>query len=328
MGLVLGAALVERGCRVRLWGPFEKEIAPLRATRRSPRLSVEDFSLPDEVMVTADDREIFADLKENDLILNAIPAQFIRSVWSRLRETYPGSPVVCVSKGIENETNLCPSQIMADALDLEEDQFPAIALCGPTVAAELAERRPAAMVAAAYDESLTHAVQDAFAVPWLRIYRHDDLRGVELAGAVKNVIAIAAGIVDGLGVGDNAKSALLARGLAEIARLGVAMGAKVETFFGIAGVGDLATTCFSPHGRNRTCGERLGKGESLETILESMVSVVEGVPTTKSVVALAEQHEVDMPITRQVHAILFAGKLPGDAISELMSRKLKAEHIG
>ena len=202
------------------------------------------------------------------------------------------------------------------------------ALSGPTIAAELAVRKPAAMVAASADDALARLAQDLFSVDWLRIYRHDDVIGVELAGAAKNVIALAAGIVDGLRAGDNAKSALLARGLAEIARLGTAMGARRDTFFGIAGVGDLATTCFSPSGRNRTCGDRLGAGESLEQILETTVSVVEGVPTTKAVMAMARSHGVEMPITAAVHAILFEGLAPADAIRSLMGREAKAEEIG
>ena len=184
------------------------------------------------------------------------------------------------------------------------------------------------MVAASHEPALSQAVQDLFRVPWLRIYRHDDPLGVELAGATKNVIALAAGMVDGLEAGDNAKSALLARGLAEIARLGTALGAKVDTFFGIAGVGDLATTCFSPSGRNRTCGERLGRGETLEQILESTVSVVEGVPTTRSVMQMAKEWDVSMPITKAVYGILFEGLKPREAITELMGRELKAEKIG
>jgi glycerol-3-phosphate dehydrogenase (NAD(P)+) len=151
---------------------------------------------------------------------------------------------------------------------------------------------------------------------------------VEIAGAAKNVIALAAGMIDGLGVGYNAKSALLARGLAEIARLGAAMGARVDTFFGVAGVGDLATTCFCPQGRNRSCGERLGRGEPLQDVLGSTASVVEGVPTTRSVVELAAAHGVEMPITAAVHDILFAGLEPRDAISALMQRELKKELIG
>src|SRR5262252_7864469 len=162
----------------------------------------------------------------------------------------------------------------------------------------------------------------------MEIYTNPDVLGVELAGAVKNIIAIAAGIIDGLQAGNNAKSALLARGLAEIARLGLAMGASHDTFFGIAGVGDLATTCFSPEGRNRSCGEALGRGRKLDEYLLSTQFVVEGVETTKAVLALAEKYGVDMPITTSVHAVLFEGVDPIEAIGHLMSREQKAEKVG
>jgi glycerol-3-phosphate dehydrogenase (NAD(P)+) len=171
-------------------------------------------------------------------------------------------------------------------------------------------------------------VQDLFTTRYLRVYTSPDLRGVELAGAMKNVIAIAAGMLDGLRAGNNAKSALLARGLAEITRLGVAMGASAETFFGIAGVGDLATSCFSPEGRNRTCGEALGRGVTLAEHLRRTRSVVEGVATTRSVMDLARQYRVEMPITASVHGVLFEGVDPIDALTQLLSRHPKAERVG
>lgn len=326
MGLVMADAFIERGLPVRLWGPFPEDLESLATTRRSKRLP--DFVLPDAVEVTADDAVC---LNGADLIVNAIPTQFIRPVWRRLAPHAPqGTPIISVSKGIEEKTLLRPTQVMTEVLG-DGPQSPARSMCvlsGPTIAAELAERRPATMVAASADPALAGLVQELLLVRWIRVYRHDDVVGVELAGATKNVIALAAGMVDGLGIGYNAKSALLARGLAEIARLGLAFGAKVDTFFGIAGVGDLATTCFCPHGRNRTCGERLGRGESLDSILSSMVSVVEGVPTTRAVVALAASHDVEMPITAAVHSILFEGLAASDAIWSLMGREPKAEKIG
>ena len=327
MGLVLADALAERGISVRLWGPFPDDIDELASTRQSPK-RLGDFMLSHVVEVTSRDAWI-AD--GADYLINAIPTQFIRRVWERLRPHVPARiPVICVSKGLEVETLMRPTQVIADVLGEGADGSlrPTCSLSGPTVAAELAKRKPATMVAASHEPALSQAVQDLFRVPWLRIYRHDDPLGVELAGATKNVIALAAGMVDGLEAGDNAKSALLARGLAEIARLGTALGAKVDTFFGIAGVGDLATTCFSPSGRNRTCGERLGRGETLEQILESTVSVVEGVPTTRSVMQMAKEWDVSMPITKAVYGILFEGLKPREAITELMGRELKAEKIG
>ncbi len=321
MALVMADALTHRGVAATIWCPFANQVPALQNTRQSPRLK--GFHLPDAVGIMSDEASLFEDVT---IVINAIPTQFIRPVWKRLApHLHSPIPIVSVSKGIENATLLRPSQIIANVVTTD---VPLCALSGPTIAAELARRLPAALVSASNDRALAERVQDLFNVPWMRIYANDDLLGVELAGATKNIIALAAGMVDGLDAGDNLKSALLARGLAEIARLGGAMGAALDTFFGIAGVGDLATTCFSPEGRNRSCGEQLGRGVGLDEILAGSSSVVEGVPTTKSVVELADRHNVDMPITRAVHAILFDQFPPKEAIGQLMSREMKVERIG
>jgi len=312
MGLVMADALTARGIDVRLWGPFPSHIDDLAERRKSARLP--EFTLSDAVRVTPNAEEAFAGV---DVALNAIPTQFIRNVWGGLSS-------VCVAKGIEIGTNLLPTQIIEQVIG---DGHATCVLSGPTIATELVRRQPAAMVASSTDEAVAKQVQDLFDVPWLRIYTHGDPFGVELAGALKNVIAIAAGICDGMELGDNAKSAMLSRGLAEISRLGVSLGAQLETFFGIAGVGDLATTCFSPHGRNRTCGERLGKGEDLQTITETMGSVVEGVATAKAVHALAKEQAVEMPIANAMYNVLYEGLSMKDAILSLMSRDLRAEQL-
>lgn len=326
MGLVMADALAAGGAEVRLWGPFAQPIDELARTRRSPQ-RLPDFVLAHDVAVTAD---LAAALDGAEIVVNAIPTQFIAGVWEKAAPRLAdGARVLCISKGFEVQTLRTPTEIITDvAVAAGRDAPACCALSGPTIAAELARHLPATMVAASPDDDLAGRAQVLLHVPWLRVYRHDDLLGVEVAGATKNVIALAAGMVDGLDVGYNAKSALLARGLAEIARLGVAMGAKLDTFFGVAGVGDLATTCFCPHGRNRTCGERLGAGEPLDAILASMVSVVEGVPTTKAVAALARRHAVEMPITDAVHRILFEGLSPRDAIRDLMEREAKVERVG
>jgi glycerol-3-phosphate dehydrogenase (NAD(P)+) len=320
MGLVLADALVARGEKVRLWGPFPEEVAQLAKTRISPRLS--GFQLSGDVEVCVDAK---AALSGVDVAINAIPTQYVRNVWSNLSDHLPtGTPIASVAKGIEIGSLQRPTQVIQEVVGTTSK---VCVLSGPTIATEIANHQPAAMVASSTDASVATLIQDIFNVPWLRIYTHDDPLGVELAGATKNVIAIAAGICDGIEIGDNAKSAMLARGLAEISRLGVAMGASIETFFGISGVGDLATTCFSPHGRNRTCGERLGRGETLETIQETMGSVVEGVPTTKAVRELAAEYSVEMPISEAVYQILYEGFPMRSAIDGLMSRDLKAEKI-
>ena len=314
MGLVLADALRSRGLPVTIWGPFEGVVEVLARTRENPG-RLPGFRLDEAVRVTSDAGEAMA---EATIAINAIPSQFIRPVWSQLVASVPdGCPIVSVAKGIENDTLLRPSEVLAEVVT---SAGACCALSGPTIAAELATHQPAVLVAASEDAWFVERVQQCFDVPWLRIYGGSDLIGVELAGACKNVIALAAGMCDGLSLGDNAKSAVLARGLAEITRLGVAMGAQVETFYGVAGVGDLATTCFSPHGRNRTCGEALGKGATLAEYQKQTHSVVEGVATAKSVVLLARQHAVEMPIVEAVHAVLFDGLSPADGVSKLMQR--------
>lgn len=324
MGLVMADAFQKGGAEVRVWGPFPEDLTSLASTRSSSRL--EGFTLDPAIVVEPDAKAAVAGAS---LLVNAIPTQFIRTVWARLGEGTQGTPVVSVAKGIENETLLRPTEIIAKTIEsLGVKAGPQAALSGPTIANELIHHLPAAMVAASLDLELSQRVQAWLRVPWLRIYTHDDLVGVELAGATKNVIALAAGMVDGLGAGDNAKSAVLARGLSEITALGESLGARLETFFGVAGVGDLATTCFSPHGRNRTCGEAIGQGMTLDAFLESTGSVIEGVATTRSIVMLADQHKVEMPITHAVHSILFDGLAVGEAIRNLMQRDPKAESIG
>ncbi len=328
MGLVMASLLAQQPepARVCLWGHEARAIESLAQTRRSERLP--EVVLPDAVRVTSRDDEA---LGEAELIISAVPTQFLRPVWERFRAhvTRAGrAPIVSVSKGIENSTLLLPVEVIRDVLREEDGERSCAVLSGPTIAAELSRCLPATMVVASTDGELAECVQRLVNTSWMRIYTQEDPLGVEIAGATKNVIAIAAGILDGLKAGDNAKSALLARGLAEITRLGTAMGARTETFFGLAGVGDLATTCFSPMGRNRSLGEALGKGRSLEEALEGTQSVVEGVATTRSVMELAAHHDVAMPIAQAVHAVLFEGLDPIDGIAMLMNRPPSAERIG
>ncbi|MEM9418230.1 MAG: NAD(P)H-dependent glycerol-3-phosphate dehydrogenase [Planctomycetota bacterium] len=330
MATVLALLLESRGLNVTVWGPTAENVAEVIQTRENRRY-LPGHRLPDSIRLTASDSSCFRDA---DLIVSAIPTQYIRSVWERLVPHFPEGeavPVVSVAKGIEKGTILRPTQIIADVIAKQaaNPQVPALAsLSGPSVADELAKCLPATVAAASEDTDFATKLQTAFTTQWFRVYTNPDLVGVELAGALKNVIALAAGILDGLQAGNNAKSALLSRGLAEITRLGVAMGATPETFFGLTGVGDLATTCFSPTGRNRTAGELLGKGKKLDQILEDIPGVVEGVPTTKAVVDLAQKHDVEMPITQAVNQVLFEDLDPLDAISNLMSREPKTERVG
>lgn len=332
MATVCGLLLESKGLQVTMWGPFADHIAHMIRTRDNSRY-LPGYRLPQSIHLTADAGEALANA---DLIINAIPTQFIRGVWQKLGEHLePSIPIASVAKGIETETLLRPTQIIAEVITAcggaDHPDRPSrrlASISGPSVASELARCLPATVCAASDDEAFARQLQEIFTTAWFRVYTNTDLLGVELAGATKNVIALAAGIIDGLQAGINAKSALLARGLAEITRLGVAMGARTETFFGVAGAGDLATTSFSPTGRNRSCGELLGKSIRLKEALDSITGVVEGVPTTKAVVNLARKYRVEMPITSAVHQVLFEDLDPLEAIGQLMSRQPKAERVG
>jgi glycerol-3-phosphate dehydrogenase (NAD(P)+) len=318
MATVCAILLSQSGHHVVMWGAFEESINRLIQNRQNQRL-LPGVTLPASVRLTANESDCFDGCT---LILSAVPTQFMREVWNRLSPHAPvGVPVVSVAKGIENQTLLRPTQIIAQVAG----RRPLAALSGPNIAAELARCLPATAVAAAEDDQLVRRVQGVFSTQWFRVYTNSDLIGTELAGATKNVIAIAAGILDGLAAGNNAKAARVTRGLVEITRLGVAMGARESTFGGLAGLGDLITTCISPEGRNRTVGEQIGKGRPLKDILAKMDSVAEGVPTTQSVMELSRRHGVEMPITQSVYSVLFEGCDVIGALSGLMSREFKPE---
>lgn len=318
MATVCGATLAGQGHDVRLYSMFDEHLAEMTSHRENRRY-LPGVAIPGPVILTAD---IERAVEGATLMLSAMPCQFIRAWWGPIASRIPsGVPICSITKGIENETLLRPTQVLRDLVA----SVAVSALSGPNIGPELARKLPATAVAASEDESLARFVQQVFSTEWLRVYTNTDLLGVELAGATKNVIALAAGIVDGLQAGCNAKAALVSRGLAEITRLGVALGARRETFAGLAGLGDLVTTCISPVGRNRSAGERIGRGETLRQILETTDSVIEGVTTTRSVLALAQRHGVDMPITAAVHAVLFEGQRARDAIADLMSRRLRSE---
>jgi len=319
MGSVCAMLLCENGLCVRMWGYDAGELKEIADAGENVRF-LPGYKLPEALEFESRDDRIMADA---DLIISAVPCQFMRSVWQRLRRYVPAAvPIISVAKGIENDTLLRPTQILADVLDADVSSA---VLSGPTIADELARALPATACVASTDRRLARKIQQIFNVSWLRVYTNTDVLGVELAGAMKNVIAIAAGIIDGTGAGDNAKAALLSRGLAEITRLGVAMGAKRKTFAGLTGLGDLVTTCISPKGRNRSFGERIGSGADLAGAVAATESVVEGVATCKSVAALARRYKVEMPITQAVYEVLFLGKAVQAAIRDLMSRRLKAE---
>lgn len=312
--------LAERGTRVTLWGLFPENIAAIKRDRENKRF-LPGFTLPESISFVSDPSLAF---DEPTLIVSAVPCQYVRSVWERFAKHVPRNvPIVSGTKGIEVDTLLLPTAILRECVG----EAPLACLSGPSIAPEVAARKPASVVVAAENPAVARLVQRAFSTNYFRVYTSSDLIGVELAGAVKNVIALAAGIGDGIEAGDNGKAALLTRGLVEITRLGVAVGASAETFRGLAGVGDLFTTCVSKVGRNRTAGERIGRGATAEEAIAATASVIEGIPTTKSVLALAARHNVEMPIVSAMASVLFEGRRPADAIEALMTRQLRRESV-
>ena len=319
MGTVLAMLLCEKNIPVRIWGYDAKQLKQTERKRENKKF-LPGYKLPQSLGFEPDDNKIMAGA---DLLVSAVPCQFMRQVWTRLKNYAPKNvPIVSVVKGIENDTLLRPTQILTGILG--EDIKYAV-LSGPTIADELAKRLPATACAACGNEKLAKEIQQTFSTGWLRVYTNTDVGGVELAGAMKNIIAIAAGIIDGIKAGDNAKAALLCRGLAEITRMGIALGARPQTFAGLAGLGDLVTTCISPKGRNRSFGERVGAGQAVKQAQQATESVIEGIATCKSVCALARKYNVEMPITQAVYEVLFENKPVEEAITELMKRQLKAE---
>jgi glycerol-3-phosphate dehydrogenase (NAD(P)+) len=333
MATVCSQILADRAdVELTMWVRDPAHLADMKAKRENGRY-LPGVKLADRMKVEGDGAKA---LVGAELIVCAVPSQYLRGTLTRLKDFVPaGAPAVSVVKGIEVETLRRPSEIILEILG----ERPVAALSGPSIAGELARHLPCTMVAAAEagekpeassqkpecGEDLSRRVQELFTTPYLRVYRNNDLLGVELAGALKNVIAIAAGILDGMKAGNNAKAALLTRGLVEISRLGVAMGAQPETFAGLAGLGDLVTTCVSPEGRNRTFGERVGRGEKPADVVASMVGVVEGLTTCRSVVTLARSMGVEMPISEGLYAVLYEGRDLRSQLADLMARELKHE---
>jgi len=299
------------------------EAAELRATHENRRF-LPGVRLPDNLTVV----DSAAALADCGIVLLVVPAQRMRENVAALRPHLPAATiVVSAAKGLEVGTGKRMSQVIREELG-PAHQSRIAALSGPNLALEVAAGLPTATVVAAADERVATVVQGELRLPRLRVYTNADLVGVELCGALKNIIALGAGVCDGLDFGDNAKAAFLTRGLAEITRLGVAMGANPLTFAGLAGVGDLVATCASKLSRNRHVGEQLGRGQSLAQIQERLGHIAEGVPTTAAAWRLARQYDVEMPITEKMYAVLFAGASPREAVSELMMRDPKGELAG
>ena len=314
-GTALALALERGGHAVSLWSRFPEYAAEMTAKRENVKF-LPGSPLPPGIAIVS------GSPPKGDLYIAAVPTQFIRGTFTELKGVLPPKPLIaCVAKGLEQATGKRPSEILKEALGRGAR---VVALSGPSHAPEVAKGLPASL-AAAGEAKAAKAVQALFHGSTIRIYTSPDMLGVELGGALKNVIALAAGISDGLGLGYNAKAALLTRGIVEMARLGGALGAKRQTFFGLSGIGDLITTTTFPSGRNLSVGRALGEGKPLEQILSGMHAVAEGVWTTKAALALARKHRVDMPITEELHRILYEGKSAKDALKDLMKREQRAE---
>ena len=318
-GMALARMLYNNGHSVCVWSALKREVEEFSATRRHPNLP--GMEIPAGISFTEEIAEV---CKDRDILLFAVPSPFVRST---ARQAAPyisdNQIIVDVAKGIEADTHLTMTGIIAQ--EIANPTVKLVALSGPTHAEEVAKDLPTTIVSACEDHQVAELVQNVFWGTCMRVYTNDDVLGVELCGAVKNVIALAAGIAAGLGYGDNAKAALITRGMAEISRLGIAMGCKSETFGGLAGIGDLIVTATSVHSRNNRCGMLIGSGVAVEEAVQQTGMVVEGINALPAVMALKEKYAVEMPIVEAAWQIVRQGVAPGDVVQQLMGRGKKPE---
>jgi glycerol-3-phosphate dehydrogenase (NAD(P)+) len=321
-GTALSVVLTKSGNEVTLWARETEVAEGINKNHINPSY-LTDVNLPESIVCTTDHQKA---LQGAEMVVIATPSHAVREVAATIREYLTGKElVVTVSKGIEQETFLTMSQVLVEVLDgtILEDQIGV--LYGPSHAEEVGKFKPTTVVSAAYSKRAARIIQETFMTPMFRVYLNNDIIGVEIGGSVKNVMAIAAGIVDGAELGDNAKAALITRGLHEMKRMGMLLGASQDTFSGLTGMGDLIVTCTSKHSRNRYVGYKIGQGEKLKSIIDGMNMVAEGVKTAKSVYQWAERNGVEMPITEAVYKVLFRDVEPSDALYELMTRNPKEE---
>jgi glycerol-3-phosphate dehydrogenase (NAD(P)+) len=317
-GTTLAILLSKKGFNVALWGAFPDHIEEVRESGENVRF-LPGVKIPGSVKLTSEMDEV---VRHKELIVLAAPSQFMRGVLMMLKlEDLSGKAFISVTKGIENTTLKRMSEVAIEVLG----ERPLAVLSGPTIALEVANGIPTTAVVSSREESFSAEMQDVFMTDRFRVYTNNDVVGVEIGGSLKNVIAIAAGCTDALGYGTNAKAALLTRGLVEIVRLGVAMGAKRDTFYGLSGLGDLTTTCISQYSRNRWLGEEIGRGKKLAEILKETAMVVEGVSTARSAHDLARKYNVEMPIAAEIYKVLYENKDPKKAVQDLMTRSRKTE---
>ncbi len=319
-GTTLAILLSKKGCMVNLWGAFPDYLRLLDRKRENLKF-LPGIKIPQEINFIPDIKKA---IEGTSIIVLAVPSQYMRSVLQRLKFFSLNDIIVLsVTKGIEYK-NL---KRMSEVINEELDQVKLAVLSGPSIAQEVAGNIPTSVVTASSDIEIAQKIQEIFSAAHFRVYTSNDVSGVELGGSLKNIIAIAAGICDGLGFGTNTKSALLTRGIVEIIRLGTALGARKETFMGLSGIGDLMTTAFNTKSRNHFVGEQIGRGSKLDEILKNMEMVAEGVETTRAVKTLAEKNNIEMPIAQQVYEVLFENKNPKEAVNDLMNREQKQEVI-
>lgn len=322
-GTTLAMVLNQNKHQVTCWSNEQETIDEIIQKRTNEKF-LPGINIPETIKVTASLQETVTNA---EVVVIAVPSQVVRQVLDRISEYYPKSAIyVTVAKGIENGTLLRVSSVINQKLNIDPSNI--VALSGPSHAEEVSREVPTAVVSACTSLESAESIQKLFMTPYFRVYASSDIAGVELGGALKNIIALAAGICDGAGFGDNTKAALITRGLVEINRIGVKMGANANTFAGLSGMGDLVVTCMSKHSRNRYVGEQIGKGRSLDDILNEMAMVAEGVKTTKSAYELSKKENVEMPITEQVYKTLFENKSPVEAMRDLMTRESKIEDWG
>lgn len=316
-GIALSSLLSANGHQVTVWSAFEKEVESLKETRGLKTLP--DLVLPDDMKFTAD---LASAMKDKDLLVTAVPSIYVRETAKKMKPFLAeGQLVVNVAKGIEEATLMT----LTDILEEELPGADVAVLSGPSHAEEVSRGLPTTCVAGAKTRETAEKIQNIFMSPVFRVYISPDILGIEIGGALKNVIALAAGIADGLGYGDNTKAALITRGVAEISRLGIAMGGKAETFGGLTGIGDLIVTCASMHSRNRRAGILIGKGYTMKEAMDEVQMVVEGVYSAKAGLALARKYQVSMPIIESVNEVLFDGKPAKEAVADLMLRDKTVE---
>jgi glycerol-3-phosphate dehydrogenase (NAD(P)+) len=320
-GTALAMLLADRGHEVTLW-MYEKDLAGETARTRENRVYLPGFTLPPSVLVTP---SLEASVRDKPVVLSVVPSHTVRIVAGQLAPFLSKEAIiVSASKGIELDTLMPLSEVFTDVLPARfHDRL--CFLSGPSFAREVAQKMPTAVALASYDPAAGRKAQEVMSSAYFRVYTNSDVIGVELAGALKNVVAIAAGVLEGMGFGYNTMAALLTRGLAEMSRLGVAMGGKPATFSGLAGMGDLVLTCTGGLSRNRTLGVRLGRGEKLDVIMQGTKTVAEGVKTAKAARDLARKYGIEMPIVDEVCQLLYEGKDPKQAVKDLMNRELKGE---